>query len=152
MHKSCTRPCLISEAYNTSTWIFILLQWIWGTQNTNNLHLDSCSLSPFIEIGLLFIHLAFSPFCDFTLLPLKSLFTTLPLKNLNEVQRCSELLHQDGLRYHICWFFFVLIFTKSVTLSSTTHWRILWYLTSMCFVCLWYMWSLARCIALWLSQ
>jgi len=61
MHKSCTRPCLISEAYNTSTWTFILLQWIWGTQNTNNLHLDSCSFSPFVEIGLRFIRRAFSP-------------------------------------------------------------------------------------------
>jgi len=49
-------------------------------------------------------------------------------------------------------FFFVLIFTKSFTLLSTTHWRILWYLTSMCFVRLWYLWSLARWITLWLSQ
>jgi len=49
-------------------------------------------------------------------------------------------------------FFFVLIFTKSITLSSTTYWRILWYLTSMCFIRLWYLWSLARWIALWLSQ
>ena len=45
-------------------------------------------------------------------------------------------------------FFFVLIFTKLITLSSTTHWRILWYLTSMCFIHLWYMWSLARWITL----
>ena len=34
-------------------------------------------------------------------------------------------------------FFFVLIFTKSITLSSMTHSRTLWYLTSMCFVRLW---------------
>jgi len=44
--------------------------------------------------------------------------------------------------------FFVLIFTKSIILSSTIHWGILWYLTSMCFVRLWYLWSLARLIAL----
>jgi len=31
--------------------------------------------------------------------------------------------------------FFVLIFTKSINLSSITHWRIL-YLTSMCFILL----------------
>jgi len=43
------------------------------------------------------------PFCDFTWLPLKSPFATLPLENLDEVQRCSELLHRDGLRHHICW-------------------------------------------------
>jgi len=49
-------------------------------------------------------------------------------------------------------FFFMLIFIKSITLSSMTHWHILWYLTSMCFVRLWYLWSLARWIALWLSQ
>ena len=49
-------------------------------------------------------------------------------------------------------FFFVLIIIKSIILSSTTHWCILWYLTSMCFVRLWYLWSLARWIVLWLSQ
>ena len=51
---------------------------------------------------LLFIRLPFSPFCDFTWLLPKSLFITLPLENLNKVQRCSEL-HRDGLRHHICW-------------------------------------------------
>jgi len=49
-------------------------------------------------------------------------------------------------------FFFVLIFIKSITLSSTTQWHILRYLTSMCFVLLWYLWFLAKWIALWLSQ
>ena len=48
-------------------------------------------------------HSAFSPFCDFTCLPPKSPFSTLPLENLDEVQRCSELLHRDGLRHHVCW-------------------------------------------------
>ena len=37
MHKSCTSLCLISEACKTSTWSCILLQWIWDTQNTNNM-------------------------------------------------------------------------------------------------------------------
>jgi len=49
-------------------------------------------------------------------------------------------------------FFFVLIFTKSINLSSMTHWCILWYLTSICYVLLWYMWSFARWITLWLLQ
>ena len=43
------------------------------------------------------------PFCDFTWLLSKSLFVTLPLENLDEIQRCSELLYRDGLRYHTCW-------------------------------------------------
>ena len=51
----------------------------------------------------LLIPLPFSPFCDFTWLPPKSLFATLPLENLDEVQRYSELLHRDCLRYHIRW-------------------------------------------------
>jgi len=39
-----------------------------------------------------------------TWLPPKSCsFATLPLKNLDEAQRCSELLHLDGLRHHIRW-------------------------------------------------
>ena len=29
----------------------------------------------------------------------------LPLENLDEVQRCSELLHRDGLCHHIHWIF-----------------------------------------------
>jgi len=87
-----------------------------------------------------------------TWLSLKSPFATLPLENLDEVQRCSKLLHRDGFRHHIRWIFLMLIIIKSITLSSMTHWRILWYLTSMCFICLWYMWFLARWIALWLSQ
>jgi len=49
-------------------------------------------------------------------------------------------------------FFFILIFTKSITLSCMIHWHTLWSLTSMCFVSLWYPWSLIRWIALWLSQ
>ena len=49
-------------------------------------------------------------------------------------------------------FFFVLIFIKLIALLSTTHWRILWYLTSIRFVHLWYMWSLVRWIVLWLSN
>ena len=43
------------------------------------------------------------PFCDFTWLSPKSSFSTLPLKNFDEVQRCFELLHRDGLRHHIRW-------------------------------------------------
>jgi len=61
MHKFCTRLCFISEACNTSILSLILLQWIWDNQNTNKLRLHSCSLSPFIEIGLSFIHRAFFP-------------------------------------------------------------------------------------------
>ena len=123
----------------------------YDTQNTNNLLLDSCSLSSFVKINICFIVL--SPlFCDFTWRPPKRSFSTLSLENLNEVQRCSELLHQDGLRHLFVGFFFMLIFTKSIKLSSTTHWHILWYLTLMCFVLLWYMWSLVRWLALWVSQ
>jgi len=36
MHNACVCPCLICEACSTSTWTWILLQWIWGTPNTNN--------------------------------------------------------------------------------------------------------------------
>jgi len=115
MHDAYTCPCLICEACNTFTWTWILLQWIRGTPNTNNLHLDSCSLNPFVEIGLRFIRVAFSPFCDFTLLPPNCSFTTLPLEDLDEVQRCSELLHRDGFVIIFVGFFFVLIFTKSIT-------------------------------------
>ena len=31
------------------------------------------------------------------------MFATLPLKNLDEVQRCSKLLHRDDLCHHIRW-------------------------------------------------
>jgi len=102
MHNTCTCPCLICEACNSSTWIWILFQWIWDTLNTNNLHLDSCSLNPSVEIGLCFINLAFSPLLCTWLLP-NSPCATLPLENLDEVQRCSELLHRDGLCHHIRW-------------------------------------------------
>jgi len=102
----------------------------------------------FVEIGVW----SFSPFCDFRCLSLKNLLFTLYLENLDEVQRCSELFHRDNLCHHVCQIFFVLIFTKSITLSFTTHWHILWYVTSMCFARLWYMYSLVRWIALWLFQ
>jgi len=46
---------------------------------------------------------SFLPLFGFAWLPPKSPFTILPLENLDEVQRCSELLHWDGLRHHICW-------------------------------------------------
>ena len=46
---------------------------------------------------------SFPPFCHFTWLPPKSPFATLPLENLDEVQRCSKFLHRDDLRHHICW-------------------------------------------------
>ena len=29
--------------------------------------------------------------------------STLSLDNLDEVQRCSELLNQDNLYHHVCW-------------------------------------------------
>jgi len=46
-------------------------------------------------------------------------------------------------------FFFVLTFTKLISLSSMTHWRI----SHQCALsALWYLWSLTRWIALWLSQ
>jgi len=77
-------------------------------KNTSNLHLDSCSLSPFVEISLRFIHRAFFPFCDFTWLPPKSPFSTLLLENLDEVQRYSEILHLDDLCHHVCW---ILLYT-----------------------------------------
>ena len=51
----------------------------------------------------LFTVLSSPPFCDFTWLPLKSSFSILSLDNLNEIQRCSELLHRDGLHHHIRW-------------------------------------------------
>ena len=43
----------------------------------------------------------FLPFCDFTWLPPKNPFATLPLENLDEALRCFELLHQDSLHHHI---------------------------------------------------
>jgi len=49
-------------------------------------------------------------------------------------------------------FFFVMIFIKLITLSSPTHWHVLWYLASMYFIRLWYLWSLVRWIVFWLSQ
>ena len=101
------------------------------------------------------IHRAFFPFCDFTWLPSKSPFSTLLLENLDEVCRFSELLHRDRLCHHVYWILFCTDLHQVNNIfyyESTTQWRILWYLTSMCFVCLWYMWSLARCITLLLSQ
>ena len=62
MHKAYTCLCLICEACNTSTLTWIFFQWIWGTQNTNNFHLDLCSFSLFVEISIHFIRLTFSPF------------------------------------------------------------------------------------------
>jgi len=44
-------------------------------------------------------------FCDYTWFPPKSPFATLLLENLDEVQRCFELIHRDGLRHHIRWIF-----------------------------------------------
>ena len=46
---------------------------------------------------------SFLPFCDFTWLSPKSPFIILPLENFDEVQRCSELFHWDGLHHHIRW-------------------------------------------------
>ena len=42
-------------------------------------------------------------FCDFILLSPMSMLSTLPLEKLDEVQRCSELLHRNGLQHHIYW-------------------------------------------------
>jgi len=92
------------------------------------------------------------PLCDFTRHSLKSSFSILFLKNIDEVQRCSELLHWIIFVIMSSEFFFILILIKSITISTTPHWNILCYLTSMYFIRLWYMWSLARCITLWLSQ
>jgi len=50
-----------TDLYLETARTWILLHWIWGTPNTNNLHLNSCSLSPSVEIGLCFIRLPFSP-------------------------------------------------------------------------------------------
>ena len=82
-----------------------------------------------------------SPFCDLTWLPHKSPFSTLPLKTLMKFRDALNFF--TGMVFVIIstGFFFVLIFTKSTTLLSTTHWRILWY-----------MWSFARWITLWLLQ
>ena len=122
----------------------------WGTKNTNNLYLDSCSLSLLVEIR--HHHISFSPpFSFFIWIPPKSSFATLPLKNLDEVQRCSELLHRVGL-HHIRWILLRADLYQIDHLIYITHWRILWNLTLMCFVRLWYLWSLARWITLWLSQ
>ena len=38
MYNACTRPCLICEACNISTWTWFFLQWIWGTPSTNTLY------------------------------------------------------------------------------------------------------------------
>jgi len=84
--------------------------------------------------GLYFIHLPFSPFYDFTWLPPKSPFVTLLLEILDEVQRFSELLHSDDLHHLICWILLRADIYQMITLLSTTHWRVLWYLTSMCFI------------------
>ena len=69
-----------------------------------NLYLDSYVLSPLCRISLHIIHCASPPFCDLTWLPPKSPFSTLPLENVDEVQRCSEL-HRDICHY-VCWIFF----------------------------------------------
>jgi len=99
MHKVCKCPCMISEACNTYPWFFsneyeilkVLTIFI----------LTHCSLSPFVEIVLWFINCTFSPLCDFTWFPPKSLFSASPFENLDEIQRCSELLQQNGLRHHV---------------------------------------------------
>ena len=82
----------------------------------------------------------------------KILFAALPLENLGKVQRCFELLHRDGLRHHICWILIWADLYKIDRLIIYDPLTYLGYLTSMCLVRLWYLWYLARWIALWLSQ
>ena len=144
---------LISEACNTSIWTCILLQWIWGTQNTNNLQLDSHSLSLFVEIWPPLHSACFLPSFvishgSFPRAHSPSYFWRILMKSRDALSFSTEMVFV----ILSAGFFFMLIFTKSINLSSITHWRILWYLTSMCFILLWYLWSLARWIALWLSQ
>jgi len=58
-----------------------------------SLHRNLASASFTYFLPLLWLHMTSS----------QDSFTTLSLENLDDVQRCSELLHQDGLRHHICW-------------------------------------------------
>ena len=104
----------------------------------------------------------FSPFCFFTWLPPKSIFSTLFLKNslllfvsshgsLPRVHSPPYLWRtlmklRDALNFFTgmvfvimsARFFFVMIFTMSITFFTMTQWCILWYLTSMCLICLWF--------------
>jgi len=57
---------------------------------------------PSVEIGLCFIRLTVSLFVT-SHGSLRSPFVTLPLENLDEVQRCSDFLHRDGFHHHIRW-------------------------------------------------
>jgi len=152
MDKTCTCICMISNACNTSTWSLILLQWIWDIQNTNNLHLSSLFIESLRKNWPL-LHSSYflSPF-------LTSHCSLSRIRSLLYLWRIlmkfrDALNFSTGMIFIImsAGFFFVLIFTKSINLSSTTHWRILWYLTSVCFILLWYLWSFTRWIALWLS-
>ena len=58
-----------------------------------------------VEIGLHTINKLFSPFCDFTRLPLKSPFSTLSLEYIDEIQRYSELFHRYNFCHYVCWIF-----------------------------------------------
>jgi len=91
-------------------------------------------------------------FCDFTWLPPKS---SSPLYLWRTLMKFRVALNfSAGMVFVImsARFFFVLIFTKSINLSSTTHWHILWYLTSICFILLWYLWSFTRWITLYHNE
>ena len=53
-------------------------------------------------------HQITSPFfCNFTRLPRAH-----SLENFDGVQRCSKLLHQDGLYHHVCWIFICIDFDQ----------------------------------------
>ena len=143
MHKSCACPCLISEVCKISTWTWILLQWIWGTQNTNNLHFDSCSLSSFVKIGLCFIHNAFSHFLWLHMAPTQEPFLHL---TFGESWWSPEMLQTSPPGWS----------PSSFLLDSSLYWssssRLPCYLWptdvscdsshQMCFIRLGYLWSL----------
>ena len=44
--------------------------------------------------------------------------STLSLKNIDEVQRCSELLYWNGLCHHVCW---ILLYTDFHQINNIFH-------------------------------
>ena len=152
MHNICTHPCLICKACNTSTWTWILLQWIWGTPNTNNLYLDLCSLSPSVEMA--------STSFTFLSLPFMTSHDSLPRAHSSLYYWRTLMKFRDSLNFSTrmifiilsAGFFFVLIFTKwspyyprlTGVSYDTSH--------QCASSALWYLWFLARWITLLLSQ
>jgi len=56
--------------------------------------------------------------------PLKSPFSTLPLKNIDEVQKCSELLHRDDICHHV---YLILLCTNLHQVNNLFYYNLMTY-------------------------